>query len=104
MGFDQDYWLVLHLMIAGRLHWRDLGSAAPGTGVKKLASRSRDVAAFDFDSRLPDAQRGGITQAGLDSRGGRRPESSRTSTRAGSKCLSPAWRSSRLASPPRTIP
>lgn len=22
IGFDGDYWLVLHLMIAGRLHWR----------------------------------------------------------------------------------
>ncbi|HWC20061.1 MAG TPA: DNA-formamidopyrimidine glycosylase family protein, partial [Terriglobales bacterium] len=21
-GFDRDLWLVLHLMIAGRLHWR----------------------------------------------------------------------------------
>ena len=50
MGFDQDYWLVLHLMIAGRLHWRDRGPAAPGPRVKKLSARSRDVAAFDFDS------------------------------------------------------
>jgi formamidopyrimidine-DNA glycosylase len=23
IGFDDDHWLVLHLMIAGRLHWRD---------------------------------------------------------------------------------
>jgi formamidopyrimidine-DNA glycosylase len=23
IGFDQDLWLVLHLMIAGRLHWHD---------------------------------------------------------------------------------
>jgi len=50
IGFEQDYWLVLHLMIAGRLHWRDRGPAAPGPPVKKLAARSRDVAAFDFDS------------------------------------------------------
>ena len=49
IGFDQEYWLVLHLMIAGRLHWRDLGSVASGIRVKKLASR-RDLAAFDFDS------------------------------------------------------
>jgi formamidopyrimidine-DNA glycosylase len=50
MGFDQDYWLVLHLMIAGRLHWRDRGPAAPGPRRKTLSARSRDVAAFDFDS------------------------------------------------------
>ena len=31
IGFDNDMWLVLHLMIAGRLHWR-----APGA---KLAGR-----------------------------------------------------------------
>src|SRR6202049_1853634 len=39
MGVDGDLWLVLHLMIAGRLHWK-----APGA---KLASR-RSLAAFDF--------------------------------------------------------
>jgi formamidopyrimidine-DNA glycosylase len=38
-GFDNDLWLVLHLMIAGRLHWR-----APGA---KLAGRNM-LAAFDF--------------------------------------------------------
>jgi formamidopyrimidine-DNA glycosylase len=38
-GFDGDLWLVLHLMIAGRLHWR--GPEA------KLAGRN-SLAAFDF--------------------------------------------------------
>jgi formamidopyrimidine-DNA glycosylase len=38
-GLDNDLWLVLHLMIAGRLHWR-----APGVKV----SRPRGLAAFDF--------------------------------------------------------
>jgi formamidopyrimidine-DNA glycosylase len=38
-GFEGDLWLVLHLMIAGRLHWK-----APGA---KLAGR-RSLAAFDF--------------------------------------------------------
>jgi len=38
-GFDNDLWLVLHLMIAGRLHWR-----SPGV---KLAGRNQ-LAAFDF--------------------------------------------------------
>ena len=39
IGLDNDLWLVLHLMIAGRLHWR-----APGVKV----SRPRGLAAFDF--------------------------------------------------------
>src|SRR5271170_1936737 len=38
-GLDGDLWLVLHLMIAGRLHWR-----LPGA---KLAGR-QSLAAFDF--------------------------------------------------------
>ena len=41
IGVDGDVWVVLHLMIAGRLHWR-----APGT---KLAGR-QNLAAFDFPS------------------------------------------------------
>ena len=39
IGLDNDLWLVLHLMIAGRLHWR-----APGA---KLTGR-QNLAAFDF--------------------------------------------------------
>jgi len=39
MGVDGDLWLVLHLMIAGRLHWR-----APRA---RLAGR-QSLAAFDF--------------------------------------------------------
>jgi formamidopyrimidine-DNA glycosylase len=38
-GFDNDLWLVLHLMIAGRLHWKPTGA--------KLAGRN-NLAAFDF--------------------------------------------------------
>jgi len=38
-GFDNDVWLVLHLMIAGRLHWKSLNA--------KLAGRN-SLAAFDF--------------------------------------------------------
>src|SRR5271168_3887091 len=39
IGVDGDVWLVLHLMIAGRLHWRPPGA--------KLSGR-RNLAAFDF--------------------------------------------------------
>jgi formamidopyrimidine-DNA glycosylase len=41
IGFDGDLWLVLHLMIAGRLHWRPRGA--------KLSGRS-NLAAFDFSA------------------------------------------------------
>lgn len=30
MGFEGDLWLVLHLMIAGRLRWKDAGAKIPG--------------------------------------------------------------------------
>src|SRR5689334_13031487 len=39
IGVDNDLWLVLHLMIAGRLHWRLRGM--------KLSGR-QNLAAFDF--------------------------------------------------------
>jgi formamidopyrimidine-DNA glycosylase len=39
-GFDNDIWLVLHLMIAGRLHWK--------TKPPRLAGKQH-LAAFDFD-------------------------------------------------------
>ena len=39
IGLEGDLWLVLHLMIAGRLHWKSAGA--------KLAGR-RSLAAFDF--------------------------------------------------------
>ncbi len=39
IGLEDDLWLVLHLMIAGRLHWRSPGAKHPGR---------RGLAAFDF--------------------------------------------------------
>ncbi len=39
VGLDNDLWLVVHLMIAGRLHWRALNA--------KLGGR-QNLAAFDF--------------------------------------------------------
>jgi formamidopyrimidine-DNA glycosylase len=41
MGFENGTWLALHLMIAGRLHWK--------TGAVKLTDR-RMLAAFEFDN------------------------------------------------------
>ncbi len=39
IGFEDELHVVLHLMIAGRLQWRDPGAALPG---------KRGLAAFDF--------------------------------------------------------
>jgi len=41
IGFDNDTWLVLHLMIAGRLHW---------SIKRKKPDGRRTLAAFDFDN------------------------------------------------------
>lgn len=41
IGLSDDLWLVIHLMIAGRLHWRE--------GEVKLGGR-QNLAAFDFPS------------------------------------------------------
>jgi formamidopyrimidine-DNA glycosylase len=41
IGFDNDLWLVFHLMIAGRLHWSEK---------RKLPDGRRTLAALDFDT------------------------------------------------------
>jgi formamidopyrimidine-DNA glycosylase len=41
MRLEPDYWMVLHLMIAGRLHWYDAAGKAP---------KSKPLAAFEFSS------------------------------------------------------
>ncbi|HTJ27526.1 MAG TPA: DNA-formamidopyrimidine glycosylase family protein [Candidatus Limnocylindria bacterium] len=57
VGLDGDLWLVLHLMIAGRLHWRPRGA--------KLAGRN-DLAAFDFpDGTLVLTEAGSKRRASL---------------------------------------
>ncbi|MEP6960772.1 MAG: DNA-formamidopyrimidine glycosylase family protein [Acidobacteriota bacterium] len=55
-GFDHDIWMVLHLMIAGRLHW--------STKVKKPDGR-RTLAAFTFDAGCLT-----LTEAGSQKRAG----------------------------------
>ena len=57
IGVEGDLWLVLHLMIAGRLHWR------PPTA--KLAGR-QNLAAFDFpDGSLVLTEAGSKKRASL---------------------------------------
>src|SRR5216683_541757 len=41
IGFDNDIWLVFHLMIAGRLHWSEK---------RKVPDGRRTLAVLDFDS------------------------------------------------------
>ncbi len=53
-GFDDNYWLVLHLMIAGRLHWHNPDSKRPG---------KRCSAVFEFDNGLLS-----LTEAGTKKR------------------------------------
>ena len=56
-GMDNDLWLVLHLMIAGRLHWRPPGA--------KLAGRN-SLAALDFpDGSLILTEAGSKRRASL---------------------------------------
>jgi formamidopyrimidine-DNA glycosylase len=57
IGLDGDLWLVLHLMIAGRLHWRPPAA--------KLAGRNA-LAAFDFaDGSLVLTEAGSKRRASL---------------------------------------
>jgi len=53
-GFDDDYWMVLHLMIAGRLQWHTLDGKPPG---------KRCSAIFEFDNGLVS-----LTEAGTKKR------------------------------------
>lgn len=46
IGLEDHVWLVLHLMIAGRLHWHPLGRKSAQVKV----SPPRGLAAFDFSS------------------------------------------------------
>ena len=57
IGVEGDIWLVLHLMIAGRLHWRPKGA--------KLGGR-QNLAAFDFpDGSLTLTEAGSKRRASL---------------------------------------
>ena len=57
IGLDDDLWLVLHLMIAGRLHWKDAGAKLGG---------KQNLAAFDFETgTLTLTEAGAKRRAGL---------------------------------------
>lgn len=61
LGLEGDLWLVLHLMIAGRLHWKATAEARPSgrtqSSKKQSMSKSplvktskRNLATFEFDN------------------------------------------------------
>ena len=54
IGLENDVWLVLHLMIAGRLHWRAPGAKAAGKNA---------LASFEFSSGVLQ-----LTEAGTQHR------------------------------------
>ncbi len=63
LGFEGDLWLVLHLMIAGRLHWKDAGAEIP---------KKRGLAAFDFpEGSLILTEAGSKKRASLYAEAGR---------------------------------
>src|SRR6266511_373132 len=57
IGLERDLWLVLHLMIAGRLHWHEQPSVRTGSRSDRVAARvastrppKNRLATFDFRS------------------------------------------------------
>jgi formamidopyrimidine-DNA glycosylase len=52
IGLDNDLWLVLHLMIAGRLHWRKSGA--------KLAQRRASLHVLKGEEELRALDQGGL--------------------------------------------
>ena len=69
IGVEDDLWLVLHLMIAGRLHWE--------TSAPKLGSRN-NLVAFEFDNGWLWLTEAGTQRRAAAARGrGRRTVSSR---------------------------
>ncbi len=57
VGLQDDLWMVVHLMIAGRLHWKKRGAKPPGR---------RGLAAFDFpDGTLLLTEEGSQKRAAL---------------------------------------
>jgi formamidopyrimidine-DNA glycosylase len=61
IGMQDDLWLVLHLMIAGRLHWK-LATRAAGKA-RSSSKYKAQLAAFEFDNGLVT-----LTEAGSQRR------------------------------------
>jgi formamidopyrimidine-DNA glycosylase len=63
IGFENDLWLVLHLMIAGRLHWKNIGLTGSSGAQTKVSKSKNHLAAFVFDNGLLT-----LTEAGTQRR------------------------------------
>lgn len=64
IGLENDLWLVLHLMIAGRLHWRQETTANPSKKAKFSSSKLKaQLATFQFDNGILS-----LTEAGTQRR------------------------------------
>src|SRR2546421_8156390 len=72
VGLEDGLWLVLHLMIAGRLHWKEFVGAGlvPARSTGRAASRAaptkfskRNLATFEFDNGMLS-----LTEAGTQRR------------------------------------
>ena len=50
IGLEEDLWLVLHLMIAGRLHWKEDIVARRSKMVRASSRYKAELAAFQFDN------------------------------------------------------
>lgn len=61
IGVQDDLWIVLHLMIAGRLHWNE--STRPAKKVRSSSKYKAQLAAFQFDNGLLT-----LTEAGTQRR------------------------------------
>jgi formamidopyrimidine-DNA glycosylase len=48
IGFEEDLWLVLHLMIAGRLHWQGRASSKVQSPKSKVHGPKNRLATFSF--------------------------------------------------------
>jgi formamidopyrimidine-DNA glycosylase len=66
IGLEDDLWLVLHLMIAGRLHWHPLKTTSGAKAARVKVSPPRGLAAFDFtDGSLLWTEAGSKKRASL---------------------------------------
>src|SRR2546425_3819478 len=65
IGIENDLWLVLHLMIAGRLHWKQLEASREQVRAKGALRRppKNQLALFHFDNGLLS-----LTEAGTQRR------------------------------------
>ena len=62
IGMEGELWLVLHLMIAGRLHWHESGSKSSSFKLSK-SPKNRGLAAFQFSTGTLS-----LTEAGTQKR------------------------------------